>query len=104
MIVHITIRKQEGTITVHDGQADVIFPEAKIKILLENYLNGVQDITFRNTGLDGSPRDTTTNAIPAADDGLLVYVLNSGVPGLKKKITITGVEGSDKVSFMGSGQ
>lgn len=103
MIVRFEIRKKKGTITVACGTASVDFPDNRTGGILEDMLNGVQDIRFKGVNIDGSERINMVNTIPAHDDGNLVNFLQQGVPGIKGRIRITGIEGSSKVSFAGNG-
>ena len=95
------VKKKEGRITVRDGRAQVEFEDARLQGLLQEMVNTRQEITFKSQNVDGTPRVNVSQAVPAEDDGMLVYFLQSGVPGIKKPIEIIGISGSDKVTFNG---
>jgi len=101
MIVSFRIRKKKGTITSEKGNASVDFADEKAASVLADRLNSVQNISFKGIDMEGAERVTVVNAVPCHDDGNLVNFLNQGVPGIKGKIIITGIEGSEKVSFSG---
>jgi hypothetical protein len=101
MIVSFRIKKKDGTITSEKGNASVDFPDKETASVLEDRLNSVQNITFKGIDMEGSERMTVVSTVPCYDDGNLVNFLNQGVPGIKGKIIITGIEGSEKVTFTG---
>ncbi len=86
---------------VSEGRAEVEFEDVKLQSILQEMINTRQEITFESVNVDGTPRINISQAVPAADDGMLVYFLQAGVPGIKKQIEITGISGSDKVTFKG---
>ena len=99
MIVSFRLKKKHGTITVVQGRAKVEFADDQTRAILEEQVNQYQTIVFKSINSDGTPRENTSNAVPACDDGMLVYFLKSGVPGIRGRIQIVDVQGSDRVAF-----
>ena len=99
MEITFRIKKKSGRITLKDDKAEVEFEDSKVQGILQEMLNTRQAITFESQNVDGTPRVNVSQAVPAEDDGMLVYFLQSGVPGIQKPIEITGITGSEKVTF-----
>lgn len=98
MRVKFRIKKREGILTVNKGKAIVEFPDEKLRTIIEEGCNTEQELVFTYTDPDGRVIENTSHAVPAHDDGMLIYYLQKVIRGVKK-IEITDVQGSDKVSF-----
>lgn len=98
MRVNFRIKKKEGIITINESKAKVDFPDEKVRKIIEEGCNTEQELVFTCTDPDGRLTENASHAVPAHDDGMLIYYLQKVIKDVKK-IEITGVRGSDKVSF-----
>ncbi|MFH1707742.1 MAG: hypothetical protein ABIF71_07480 [Planctomycetota bacterium] len=99
MQIRFKLGWSKGTITVKEGRAAVEYPNPELRKQLAEAINTAQDVTFRVQGAPTGPSFSATRVVPASDDGTLVCFLMAGVPGIRKKIKILEVTGSDKVSL-----